>query len=268
MRVTLLGTMGWMPSDRRETTCFACRVGDDTFIFDAGTGFRRLREPAQAELLAGAGTVHLFLTHYHLDHVCGLAYLPGVLPGRRLVIHAPEATVNGVDPAIAVPGLLRKPYNPRDWEDLEGIALEPLHAGVNEVAGHRIAVRAQQHSDVSVAYRVDDEFVLATDTRPDRETARFAEGARVLLHEAWYNEADPRTARAPSQLLPGYASHSEITAVARIAKAAGVSRLIPMHLNPLHDEDYYRALESAARTVFPPTDVLADGAVVDTARDD
>ena len=130
------------------------------------------------------------------------------------------------------------------------------------------SVRAQQHSDVSVAYRVDDEFVLATDTRPDRETARFAEGARVLLHEAWYNEADPRTARAPSQLLPGYASHSEITAVARIAKAAGVSRLIPMHLNPLHDEDYYRALESAARTVFPPTDVLADGAVVDTARDD
>ncbi len=91
MDVTALGTMGWMPSDRRETTCFACRSGEDTFIFDAGTGLRRLLQPEHAHLLAGSGVVHLFLTHYHLDHVCGLAYLPGVLPGRVLVIHAPDA---------------------------------------------------------------------------------------------------------------------------------------------------------------------------------
>src|SRR5450759_69715 len=101
MRVTLLGTIGWMPSDRRETTCFACRTRDSLFIFDAGTGLRRLREPAQAALLDGARDAHLFLTHYHLDHVCGLAYLPGVLPGRGLVIHAPAAELNGVDPERA-----------------------------------------------------------------------------------------------------------------------------------------------------------------------
>jgi hypothetical protein len=40
-----------------------------------------------------------------------------------------------------------------------------------------------------------------------------------------------------------------------------------MHLNPLHDERYYAALEAAARAVFPHTDVLADGAVVDTDGD-
>lgn len=268
MRVTLLGTMGWMPSDRRETTCLACRLGDHTFIFDAGTGLRRLREPPHADLLAGSGQVHLFLTHYHLDHVCGLAYLPGVLPGRRLAIHAPEESVNGSDPVKALAGLVRKPYNPRDWEDLEGITVEPLRAGINHVAGHRIAVRAQQHSDVSVAYRVDDAFALATDTRPDPETTRFAAGVGVLFHEAWYNEADPRTAQAPPELLPGYASHSEVVAVAEIARQAGVGRLVAMHLNPLHDEDYYRVLEAAARAVFPPSRVLPDGAAVDTVRND
>lgn len=267
MDVTALGTMGWMPSDRRETTCFACRSGEDTFIFDAGTGLRRLLQPEHAHLLAGSGTVHLFLTHYHLDHICGLAYLPGVLPGRSLVIHPPEEAVNGVDPVAAVAGVLRKPYNPKDWDDLDGVSLEPLRAGANEVAGHTVRVRAQQHSDVSVAYRVDDAFVLATDTRPDPATASFAEGAAVLFHEAWYNDADPKTALAPPQLLPGYASHSEVSAVAALAADAGVRRLVPMHLNPLHDEAYYAGLEQAARAVFPNTHVPCDGTVVDTTRD-
>lgn len=267
MRVTLLGSMGWMPSDRRETTCLVCRSGDSLLVFDAGTGFRRLRDPAQAGLLAGAGPVHVFLTHFHLDHICGLAYLPGVLAGRDVVIHAPDAALNGVDPVAALSGILRKPYNPRDWEDLREISVAPLHAGANEVAGHVVRVRAQQHSDISVAYRVDDDFVLATDTRPDPATVEFAAGAGVLFHEAWYNAADPATDGAPHELLPGYASHSEAGAVASIAAEAGVGRLVAMHLNPLHDEQYYRALESAARAVFPRTDVLPDGAVVDTVGD-
>jgi len=267
MRVTLLGTIGWMPSERRETTCFASRAGDSLFIFDAGTGLRRLREPAQAALLDGARDVHLFLTHYHLDHVCGLAYLPGVLPGRGLVIHAPAAELNGVDPERAVAGLLRRPYNPRDWEDLAELRLEPVVAGANEIAGHTVRVRAQQHSDVSVAYRVDDAFVLATDTRIDPRTAEFAAGVGLLLHEAWYNAADPRTDETPAELLAGYAAHSEAGAVAGLAADAGVGRLVPMHLNPLHDEAYYAALEAAARAVFPRTDVLPDGAVVDTDGD-
>ena len=267
MRVTLLGTIGWMPSDRRETTCFACRTGDSLLIFDAGTGLRRLREPAHAGLLDGARDIHLFLTHYHLDHVCGLAYLPGVLPGRELVIHAPAAELNGVDPERAVAGLLRRPYNPRDWEDLAELRLEPVVAGANEIAGHTVRVRAQQHSDVSVAYRVDDAFVLATDTRIDPRTAEFAAGVGLLLHEAWYNAADPRTDETPAELLAGYAAHSEAGAVAGLAADAGVGRLVPMHLNPLHDESYYAALEAAARAVFPRTDVLPDGAVVDTDGD-
>ncbi|MEI6724688.1 MAG: MBL fold metallo-hydrolase [Actinomycetes bacterium] len=264
MHVTLLGTMGWMPSDRRETTSFLCHDERALFILDAGTGLRRLLEAPQAALLEGHDEVHLFLTHYHLDHVCGLAYLPGVLPGRRLVIHAAAESVTGVDPERAVAGLLRKPYNPRDWEDLEDIRVESLAAGANEVAGHTVCVRAQQHSDVSVAYRIDDELVLATDTFADPGTAVFAAGAGVLLHEAWYNGADPLTEASALALQPGYAAHSEATAVARIAADAGVGRLVLMHLNPLHDDAYHQRLASAARTGFARTELHPDGAVLDT----
>ncbi len=265
MHVTLLGTMGWMPSDRRETTSFLWHDERSLFILDAGTGLRRLLEAPQAALLEGHDEVHLFLTHYHLDHVCGLAYLPGVLPGRRLVIHAAAESVTGVDPERAVGGLLRKPYNPRDWEELEDIRVEALAAGSNVVAGHIVGVRAQQHSDVSVAYRFDDELVLATDTRADLGTAEFAAGAHVLLHEAWYNGADPLTEASPPELRPGYAAHSEAAAVARIAADADVGRLVLMHLNPLHDDAYHQRLAAAARAGFARTELHPDGAVLDTS---
>ena len=53
MHVTLLGTMGWMPSDRRETTSFLCLDERSLFILDAGTGLRRLLEAPQAALARG-----------------------------------------------------------------------------------------------------------------------------------------------------------------------------------------------------------------------
>lgn len=268
MLVTLLGTMGWMPSDRRETTCFACRTGSALLIFDAGTGLRRLLDPAHSALLDGAAEVHLFLSHYHLDHVCGLAYLSGVLPDRDIVIHPPEQAITGIDPEAAVAGLLRKPYNPVDFEDLERVRVEPLAAGVNDVAGHALRVRAQLHSDVSVSFRLDDEFVIATDTPADPAMPAFAAGAGLLLHEAWYWADDPGLGGAPAELRPGYAAHSEATAVARLAAEADVGRLVLVHLNPLAGEDSFAGMLATAGAAFARTEVRADGAVLSTTDRD
>jgi ribonuclease BN (tRNA processing enzyme) len=266
VHVTLLGTMGWMPREGRETTCFACREGDALLIFDAGTGLRRLLEPAHAELLEGAPEVHLFLTHFHLDHVCGLAYLPGVLPNRRVTIHAPAATITGIDPETAVAGLLRRPYNPHDWEELSDLRVDALEPGASEIAGHVVRVRPQQHSDASVAYRLDDALVLATDTRADPGTAEFSTGVGLLLHEAWYDATAPQTKEMPAELPPGFAAHTEAGAAARLAAAADVGRLVLIHLNPAYDEAYYAAMAAAARAAFPRTEVRGDGETVDTSR--
>ncbi len=42
MRATLLGSGGWLPTDRRETTCVLLREGSDALLLAAGTGLRRL----------------------------------------------------------------------------------------------------------------------------------------------------------------------------------------------------------------------------------
>ncbi len=266
MRVTLLGTMGWMPDGHRETTCFASRSGRSLLVVDAGTGLRRLLEPAHAGLLDGVETVHLLLSHYHLDHVCGLAYLPGVLAGRTVVIHPPAEEITGVEPLAAIAGILRKPYNPVDLADMATVRVEPIGAGPTEIAGHAVRLRAQDHSDVSVSFRLDDALVVATDTPPDTAVPEFARGASLLLHEAWYWKDDPRLAAVPSVLRPGYASHSEATAVGGLAAAAGVDRLVLVHLNPLAGEDSFAGMLAATRAVFARTEVCADGTELDTAE--
>jgi ribonuclease BN (tRNA processing enzyme) len=261
MDVTLLGTLGWMPRGARETTCFAVREGSSLLLFDAGTGLRRLLDPEHAGLLEDAGEIHLFLSHYHLDHVCGLAYLSGVLPGRDIVIHPPGEELTGVDPHAAVAELVRRPYNPVDLADMRNVRVQPTAPGDNEVGGHVVRVRAQQHTDTSVSFRLDDELVIATDTRVDPAAVPFAEGAGLWLHEAWYWKDDPGFQAAPAELKPGYAAHSEATAVAALAAEAGVGRLILVHLNPLSGEASYLPMRDAARAVFPHTDVVEDGTV-------
>jgi ribonuclease BN (tRNA processing enzyme) len=265
MDVTLLGTLGWMPRGARETTCFAVRSGPSLLLFDAGTGLRRLLDPEHAGLLEGADDVHLFLSHYHLDHVCGLAYMSGVLAGRDVIIHPPAEALTGVDPLAAMAELVRRPYNPVDLADMERVRVHPAAGGENEIAGHVVRLRPQRHSDVSVSFRLDDELVIATDTSPDPEAVAFAAGAGLWLHEAWYWAGDPALAAVPAELRPGYAAHSEATAVAGLAVEAGVARLILVHLNPLSGEGSYLPMRDAARAVFSRTDVVDDGTVARTS---
>jgi ribonuclease BN (tRNA processing enzyme) len=258
VRLTLLGTQGWIPTGRRETTCVAVDDDRSLLVFDAGTGLRRLLEAPWRRLLGDITETHLFLTHYHLDHVCGLAYVPGIFAGHRLTVHVPEMTLNGVDPEKGIAELIRRPYNPRTWRELEGVTIDVLVAGPNDVAGHEVRVRPQDHPDTSVAYRLDDLLALATDTLAEPATAVFARGVGVLLHEAWIDgveEADPDKREF---VRSAYLAHSSARQAAAIAAEASVGELVLMHLNPLLDESYYRRMEMSARDVFAPTSVYPD----------
>lgn len=265
MDVTLLGTLGWMPRGSRETTCFAVRLGPTLLVFDAGTGLRRLLDAEHSGLLEQAAEVHLFLSHYHLDHVCGLAYLSGVLAGREVIIHPPEEALTGVEPRAALSELIRKPYNPVGLETMKGIRVVPA-SRENDVAGHVVRLRPQHHTDTSVSFRLDDELVIATDTSPDQAAVPFADGASVWLHEAWYWRDDPKLPAMTEERRIAYAAHSEAVAVAHLAEQAGVGRLILVHLNPLAGEGSFVPMRDAARTVFAKTDVVEDGTVVSTER--
>jgi len=258
VRLTLLGTQGWIPTPARETTCMAVDDGPLLFVFDAGTGLSRLLRPPASELVSGAREIHLFLTHYHLDHTCGLAYLSAVFAGRTLMVHVPDAALNGVDPQSAVPRLLGKPFHPTPLREQPGVVLTTLHEGVNEVAGHQVRLRAQCHPDTSVAYRLDEHVVMATDTVADPATAEFARGARLLLHESWIDGAEDDDPSCAELVRTTYRAHSSARQAAGLAAQAGVGELVIMHLNPLRDDDYYARMQASAREIFAASSIYPD----------
>src|SRR5947209_2048825 len=73
MEIRILGSGGGMPSGTRETACVLVRKEERALLLDMGTGARRLvTDPSNLE---GVEYLDVVLSHFHLDHVCGLGYL-------------------------------------------------------------------------------------------------------------------------------------------------------------------------------------------------
>jgi ribonuclease BN (tRNA processing enzyme) len=204
LKAWLLGSGGWIPSATRETTCVLLRDGEHALILDAGSGMRHA--PAYLE---GVTRIDIALTHFHLDHVSGLAYLPR-LPATP-TIHAPGAWLYG-----------------RPSEELLG-PFSPFDRTIRELSAHQrlgafeLTARAQpRHWHPTAGLRVGDRLALITDTAYDPGSAPFAKDVDHLLHEAWSTEGDE-----------GDASAAEAAAVARDAHAG---RLTLVHLSPDADE--------------------------------
>src|SRR3569623_881759 len=76
LKLHLLGTSGYHPTERRQTAC--CMLPEAGIVLDAGTGFFRIRE------LLAAPTLDIFITHAHLDHVVGLTFMLSTLWQRSV----------------------------------------------------------------------------------------------------------------------------------------------------------------------------------------
>jgi ribonuclease BN (tRNA processing enzyme) len=228
-----------MPTDQRETTSTLVREGDTAVVLDAGTGVRRLA--VDRSLLEGVTRVHICLTHFHLDHVIGLSYA-GEL-GVPVEVWGGGTALEATPTTELVSRLLGSPFSgPVSFE-----AIHELGEGEHRIGPLRVRARKQLlHSNATLALRIEDDLVCCTDTAYDADNVEFARGARVLLHEA-FRSGD--TTEDPAHTAAGDA--------ARIAAAAGVERLVLIHLNPLElQED---ALLAYARKHFPATEVGRDG---------
>jgi ribonuclease BN (tRNA processing enzyme) len=238
---TILGSGGFIPTGTRETSSLLLlpEGGDGAVVVDAGTGLRRLI--TDRARLAGRTRLEVLLTHFHIDHICGLAYLTE-LDDLDITVRGPGAALYDVATAEILSRLFAPPIMPVDLARL-GVAVGELGVGDAGVTGLGVRTRRQdRHTNPTLGIRVGDELVWCTDTEDDPGTVPFARGARVLAHDAWGPPAAP--------------GHAEPAAAARVAVEADAEHLVLIHVPPTGDLD---ALEAGAAAVHPRVTVATDG---------
>jgi ribonuclease BN (tRNA processing enzyme) len=230
---------------------------DDLWLFDAGTGLARIAEPGFRHLVPEVGTVHLWLSHLHLDHTVGLTFM-SALWRNRTVIHVPAEAEREFGPDV-LERLVSPPFYPRRLGEFEAEVtvdfVEPGdHRTASEGLGASMSVRQQLHPGGSLGFRVGDALTFLTDTAYDPRAVEFARGAQLLVHEAWaWEEARTETTR---ESLTGHTSAED---AARVARDAGAGELLLSHLTPLKDDQYHAEMLRRARVIFPRTGLCEDG---------
>jgi ribonuclease BN (tRNA processing enzyme) len=225
-----LGTNGYFPSHGRQTMAYLVAAPGTALLLDAGSGVARLAEAEVGRRLAGVDRLEVLLTHYHLDHVVGLSFLPGVLGTLPVRIHAPVAPLVAAGTA-ALDRLLAPPFFPvplHRWP--LPVEVAPYSGARLEIGGLALALRAQKHPGGSVGVRLGDALAYVTDTQLDPATIDFVRGVGTLLHEVWLDDEEAAAADA------GASGHSAAGAVAELARQARVGRLCPVHHHPRRDD--------------------------------
>lgn len=245
MRLHLLGTAGYHPSETRHTACLM--VPESGLILDAGSGMFRVRE------LLSTTSLDIFLTHSHLDHVLGLTFLLGILyetAVKRVTVHGEPQKLESIRQHLFADDLF--PVPPRmDWQ--------PLAERTELACGGVVRRFPLRHPGGAVGYRIDwpgRSFAYVTDTTATAEADywEICRGVDVLVHECYFPDGWEDRAE-----LTG---HSCLTPVLRGAKAVQVRRLLLTHLSPLTDTDQACGIP-AGRGIFSAVELAHDRQVVD-----
>lgn len=240
MKLVLLGTSGYHPNDRRHTACLM--LPEIGVVFDAGSAMFRVSDYLQTDFL------DVFLSHAHLDHVFGLTFMFDIIPHgplKRVTVHGEEKKLHAVKHQLFSEELF--PVNPP-------FEMKPLAAPIKLADGGVVKHFPLKHPGGSVGFRIDwpnKSLAYVTDTvaAKDVEYIKHIQGVDLLVHECFFCDDQPKQAE-----LTG---HSCLMPTVELAAAAGVKKLVLVHINPVYNEDDCYDL-AAARKIFPATTLGTD----------
>ncbi len=223
--VVALGTNGYFPSFGRQTMSFLVLGGERALLLDAGSGVARLIEPGPAALVAPAAGLDIILSHYHLDHVVGLSFLPAVWRRGPVRLFAPAFPLVDAEPEETLERLLSPPLFSSSLSRFPGpVEIVAVREEEFEADGARIRVWRQNHPGGSIGVRVGNDLAYMTDTTVGPDSPAGAAGVSLLIHEVWSTDEEAAEAAAKG--------HSHVSAVAELARQARVRQLLAVHHHP------------------------------------
>ena len=270
--VKFWGVRGSVPTPGKDTvkyggntSCIEMQVGGKRLIFDGGTGIRELGKEMMQEMPVEA---YLFFTHYHWDHIQGFPlFTPAFSKGNWFHIYG------------AIPpegGSMKQHFMDRVLHYNSPIPLKGMQADLQfyelehgqKMMLHDIEIEtgSLNHPNTAMGYRVTwngRSAVYCSDTehfsdRLDENVVHLARGADVLIYDAMYTDDEYHS----SELSKVGWGHSTWQEAIKVAKAAGVKRLVIFHHEPAHSDDFLDRIGEKAKAVFPMAVMAIEGLVL------
>ncbi|MBX9976847.1 MAG: MBL fold metallo-hydrolase [Alphaproteobacteria bacterium] len=276
MEVTFHGVRGSWPQSGPDyvigghTVCVEVKVGGHTLVFDAGTGMARLSEKLSKELSESSlgrekPQIHLFLSHYHVDHIMGLPlFEPLFTQNAHIILHAP--ILENRDPYTIFNNLIRPPLYPFTLDLIApALTFKPFVVGdIILIEDMKIETIFLHHPGASCGYRVHhtkkslcyltDVGIKEGDLTYPKELKDFVRDTDLLIQDAYFSQEDFEHF--------SFFGHGSVVRVAHLAKESNVKRLALYHHNPRYTDAYLYALEKETLTLFPEAFLAKEGEVM------
>lgn len=260
MEVEFWGVRGTTPVSEKDklkygghTSCATVTsAAGEILIIDAGTGIKRLGEKLMAGEAANELHLHVFLTHFHLDHVIGLPFFAPLYSPKAVITFYSPASPQETEKSLR--GVMGGRYFPVDFKETASqknfVKAEEDSFSVGKL---KISACPLHHPQGSAAYKIEEKqssVVFATDTEPpeqgmDERLASFIKGVSCFIYDATFTPEE-------YQMRQGW-GHSTWFEGTKLARRAGVKRLLLSHFNPEHADSQVDEMVKQARQEFRRT---------------
>ena len=243
-----------------NTACVSMECGGMPLVFDVGTGFIRFGEYCQKT--NPGGELHIFLSHFHLDHLEGLPHA-GILYDPAVTIHFYAMGAMGSSPRELLANIFSPPYFPIPVLDKNRTIVfhELSEAGALHPAGSAVSVEylSVHHPGGSISYKVGfggKTAVYLSDYeyagRMDPALEEYLRGADLVIFDANFGDADYIADWGHSTWQEGLA----------VCRALDIGRMVLFHHRVGRTDDELDEAERGLRAMSERCHMAREGEIV------
>src|ERR1700680_351314 len=242
-------------------------------ILDCGTGLRMLGRHLESEPESNRIEPHIFVTHYHWDHIQGIPFFsPLYAEQTSFHFYSFRSEYLGAGSLKRVfEAQMAYPYFPVDLNAMSAKREFTEVSGGDEISvpGARVTARWLHHPQGCLGFRFETSVgtvVYATDNEPgdpklDKSLLELAAGAGVFINAGQFTPEQLTTTRK------GW-GHSSWREGVKIAEEVGVKNLVLFHHDPDSTDKAVDSILRYARGKFANVWAAAEGMVMTLSEDD
>jgi phosphoribosyl 1,2-cyclic phosphodiesterase len=251
-----------------NTPCLELMAPDGTqFILDCGTGLRMLGNRWAAPNGGENPGTHIFVTHYHWDHIQGIPFFaPLYVENNEFHFYSFRSKFLGRDSLKQVfETQMALPYFPVDLSAMNAKRkFKEVDGGESfTVRENKITARWLNHPQGCLGFRIETPagiVAYATDNEPgdaklEENLHELAAGADIFINDAQYTLEQMATTRK------GW-GHSSWREGVRVAREAGAKTLVLFHHDPDSTDRMVDSLLKQAREEFDSVFAASEGMVI------